>query len=273
MPEGDTLHKIAAALTRALVGKPLLRVASPLPQIAGAGLSGRRVEAVEARGKNLLIRFDDGRTLYTHLRMHGSWHIKPRGVPVRGPRARVVLETADLAAVCFNAPVVELLAPRAEQAHRVLAALGPDILAAEFDPDAAAERLLIAGDLPIGEAVMDQRVVAGIGNVYKSELLFIHRIDPFARTAALAPEARRALMRDAQKWMRRNVEDRGFRTTRVALTGPRQWVYRRSGEPCLVCGATIAMARQGLGARSTYYCPQCQGAKDRAQGAGSNVTR
>lgn len=271
MPEGDTLHKIAAVLTRALVGKPLLRVASPLPIIANAGLAGHKVESVEARGKNLLIRFDDGRTLYTHLRMHGSWHIKPRGQPIRGPRARVVLETAELAVVCFSAPVVELLSPKAEQAHRVLAALGPDILAADFDPDAAAERLLVAGELPIGEAVMDQRVVAGIGNVYKSELLFIHRLDPFARTASFSQEARRALMRDAQKWLRRNVDDRGFRTTRVALTGPRKWVYLRGGEPCLVCGTTIAMARQGFGARSTYYCPKCQGVADRAHGSGSNT--
>lgn len=272
MPEGDTLHKIAAVLTRALVGKKLVRVASPLPPIAHAGLAGHTVESVEARGKNLLIRFDDGRTLYTHLRMHGSWHIKPRGAPVRGPRARVVLETDELTAVCFSAPVVELLAPKAEQAHRVLAALGPDILASDFDPDAAAERLLVAGELPIGEAVMDQRVVAGIGNVYKSELLFMHRIDPFARTDALPPETRRALMRDAQKWLRRNVDDRGFRTTRVALTGPRKWVYLRGGEPCLVCGTPIAMARQGFGARSTYYCPKCQGVAARAHGSGSNTT-
>lgn len=261
MPEGDTLHKIAVTLTRALVGRTLTAVESPLPQVARAGLAGRTVTAVEARGKNLLIRFDDGRTLYSHLRMTGSWHLVRPGEAPRKPWRfmKVALVTPEISAVCFSAPTVEVLAARAEARHPVLANLGLDILAPDFDPAAAAERLARAGAAPIGEALMDQRLVAGIGNVYKSELLFLHKLSPWTQAAALPPEARLALMRDAQTWLRRNVAYRGPRTTRVALTGPRVWVYGRSGEPCLVCGGPVAMRRQGTSGRSTYYCARCQG--------------
>lgn len=259
MPEGDTLFRIARTLTTALVGRPLTSVESTIPAIADAGLVGRTTVAVEAHGKNLMIRLDDGRTIYSHLRMTGSWHVYRPGEAWQKPRsgARLVLVTREILAVCFYAPVIELLAPGGEQRHVVLTQLGPDILAPEFDPLAAARRL--DDPRPVGEVVMDQRVVAGIGNVYKSELLFLLHHDPWKPAAALDLPERTALMELAKKLMLQNITPGpGTRITRNALGGPRKWVYGRSGSSCLVCGTTIAMRRQGAAGRSTYYCPKCQ---------------
>ncbi len=263
MPEGDTLFRIARTLTQALVGRPLTAVDSTVPAIAAADLVGRTTVEVEAQGKNLLIRLDDGRSIYSHLRMTGSWHVSRPGEAWQKPRsgARLVLTTRDILAVCFHAPVIELLAPGGEQRHRVLTQLGPDILAPGFDITAAAGRL--DDPRPIGEVVMDQRVVAGIGNVYKSELLFLLRIDPWTPGAALDLSQRTALMAEALKLMQQNLAPGpGTRITRNALGGPRKWVYGRGGEPCLVCGATIDMRRQGAAGRSTYFCPRCQNVRD-----------
>ena len=263
MPEGDTLFRIAKTLTIALVGRPLTAVESTIAAIADAGLVGRTTVAVEAQGKNLLIRLDDGRAIYSHLRMTGSWHVYRPGEAWQKPRsgARLVLITREILAVCFHAPVIELLAPGGEHRHAVLTQLGPDILAPEFDPAAAAHRL--HDPRPIGEVVMDQRVVAGIGNVYKSELLFLLHHDPWTPGAALDLAQRTALMELARKLMLQNVTPGpGTRITRNALGGPRKWVYGRSGSGCLVCGTTIAMRRQGAAGRSTYYCAKCQGVAD-----------
>lgn len=260
MPEGDTLFRIARTLTQALVGRPLTAVESTVPAIVGAALVGRTTVAVEAHGKNLMIRLDDGRTIYSHLRMTGSWHVYRPGERWQKPRsgARLALITADILAVCFYAPVIELLAPGGEQRHAVLTQLGPDVLAPDFDAAAAALRL--ADPRPIGEVVMDQRVIAGIGNVYKSELLFLERVDPWRAGATLTPAQRVALMEHTVKLMVPNLRPgAGMRTTRASLGGPRQWVYGRSGEDCMVCGGAIAMRRQGAAGRSTYYCPRCQG--------------
>lgn len=260
MPEGDTLFRIARALTTALVGRPLLAVDTTVPALARGELVGRTAVAVEATGKNLLIRLDDGRAIYSHLRMTGSWHVYRPGERWLKPRAyaRLVLTTREIVAVCFSAPVIELLDPGGERRHAVLTQLGPDVLAPDFDPAAAAARL--ADPRPLGEVVMDQRVVAGLGNVYKSELLFILRLDPWRPAERLSLAERTGLMEHARKYMRQNVAPgAGGRTTRNALTGPRTWVYGRSGEDCLVCGARVAMRRQGAAGRSTYYCPRCQG--------------
>ena len=260
MPEGDTLFRIARTLTQALVGRPFTAVESTVPAIAPTELVGRTTVAVEAHGKNLMIRLDDGRTIYSHLRMTGSWHVYRPGERWQKPRsgARLVLETADIHAVCFYAPVIELLAPGGEQRHAVLTQLGPDVLAPDFNIEAAARRL--DDPRPIGEVVMDQRVIAGIGNVYKSELLFLERIDPWRPASTLSLAERTALMQHTVKLMVPNLRPgAGMRTTRASLGGPRQWVYGRAGEQCMICGTNIAMRRQGAAGRSTYYCPRCQG--------------
>ncbi len=186
MPEGDTILRAARALGRSLEGKPVTSFSSPLPALTDADLAGRRVDAVEARGKNLLIRFDDGRALVTHMRMTGSWHLYEPGQPWKKPArlARAVLATADAVAVCFNAPVVELLSPRQLVRSERLRRLGPDVLGPAFDASEAVRRLAALPDTPLGEALLAQSALAGIGNIYKSETLFACRADPFAPVAA-----------------------------------------------------------------------------------------
>ena len=258
MPEGDTILRSATTLRARLVGKKVLRWESTLPAIARARMVGRMVERVEAVGKNLFIMFDDRRSLHTHMRMTGSWHVYPQSIDVRKlpGSARILIEVDGCIAVCFSAPVIRLLSDA--EVDREVKTLGPDILSPEFEPDEAAHRIVAEKDRPIGEVVMDQSVIAGIGNVYKSESLYIARIDPFASCAALGFDRVRALVGHARRIMKRNVAPgSGMRTTRIGAGG-RHWVYRRSGEPCFTCGDRIRMLRQGAQKRSTYYCPRCQ---------------
>ena len=259
MPEGDTIFRAARTLSKVLDGKTLTAVESPLPAIADAGLAGRSVEKVEARGKNLLVEFDDGRVLHTHMRMTGSWHVYRPGERWQRPRrqARVVLATEEFVTVCFDAPVVRLLSRAEVSRDARLAGLGPDILAPDFDLPETRRRLRELGDLAIGEAVMRQSAVAGIGNVYKSETLFLCRIDPFAPVAALSDRALGLILEKARALMQANLRG-GPRGTRASLTRERTWVYGRSGRTCRRCGTAIRMRRQGDGARSTYWCPRCQ---------------
>jgi endonuclease VIII len=261
MPEGDTLHRTAATLSRALNGQKLVKVASPIVAIDRAGLSGHVVEKVVAIGKNLVVRFDDGRMLHTHLRMHGSWHVYRPGERWRRPLrdARVVLDAGDIVAVCFGAPTVRLLTSRDPATDERLRDLGPDILVDDFDASRALEELVARGDAPIGVALLDQTAIAGIGNVYKSETLFLCRADPFLPVASYDALRLAEILTEARKLMRANLHpERRARTTRE---GGRYWVYRRSGRPCLRCHATIRMERQGAMHRSTYYCPRCQGVR------------
>ena len=262
MPEGDTIFRTARTLSRVLDGKTLTAVESPLPRIAGAGLEGRRVQRVEARGKNLLVEFDDGRVLHTHMRMTGSWHVYRPGERWQKPRrqARVVLVTEDFVTVCFGAPLVRLLAPAELSRDAQLSGLGPDILAPDFDLHEAGRRLRTLGEFEIGEAVMRQSAVAGIGNVYKSETLFLCRIDPFALVATLADRTLGSILTKARALMTANLRG-GARTTRPSLTRERTWVYGRSGRPCRRCGSPVRMRRQGADARFTYWCTACQAAR------------
>ena len=191
MPEGDTLFRAAAGLGPHLVGRTVTAARSagpgPVPQVHR--LVGRRITAVDALGKNLLIRFDNGLELRTHLRMNGSWHRYRPGEPWRRPagRARLVLEVPGAVAVCFDAPVVELLEQRAETLHPSLGRLGPDLLAPDFDAAEAVRRLRDPGRArtTIAEALVDQRALAGIGNVYKSEVLWIEGVSPHTTVAEL----------------------------------------------------------------------------------------
>lgn len=259
MPEGDTIWRAARTLEKVLAGKHVRRCCSPIPAIAGADLASRRIERVAAHGKTMLIHFDDGRALYTHMRMTGSWHIYRPGEAWQKPahRARVVLEVDDFVAVCFSAPVVELLAAGAARRHPTLSRLGPDLLKEEFDVAIARRNLRERGDSPIGEAMMVQRALAGIGNVYKSEALFLCGCDPFVPVERLPQAMLDRVVEQARALMKDNLQ--GFpRTTRKARDGKRVWVYGRQGERCYRCGQTIRMRRQGLAGRSTYWCPSCQ---------------
>jgi len=257
MPEGDTIHRAADTLRRAIGGQRVRGFSSTLPALAHVELTGATVAAVEARGKHLLVRFDDGRTLHTHMRMRGSWHIYRPGERWRKGthRAHAVIETEPWVAVCFDAPLCELV--RAGQVPELVARLGPDLLDPGADLDEAVRRMRAREDLPLGVAVMRQHLVSGIGNVYKSETLFIRRADPFAPVADHDDACLRAILEEAQRLLRLNLA-RNNRRTRHRLRGERLWVYGRSGKPCLECQTTIRMRRQGDDGRSTYFCPRCQ---------------
>jgi endonuclease-8 len=231
---------------------------------------GRRIDAVESQGKNLLIRFDGGLELRTHLRMNGSWHRYRPGERWRRPpgRARLVLEVDGAVAVCFDAPVVELFETRTERLHPSLSQLGPDLLAPDF---AAAEvhrrlRMPERAELEIGVALLDQRAMAGVGNVYKNEILWLERVSPFDRVAHLDGASLDRLIATAHRLLNANVDARRG-PERVTTRGDRDapgalYVYGRTGRPCRRCRTPVAVTRQGTDLpRSTYWCPTCQGAK------------
>jgi endonuclease-8 len=265
MPEGDTIFRTATVLRRALLGGTVRRAYAQ----AGPGLSrvpdlsvlvGSTVGVVEARGKHLLIGFSDGRWLRTHMRMRGSWHRYRPGeawrLPVR--RAVCVLETGAAVAVCFDAPVVELLTDAELVRHQALQALGPDLLGASPDLDEAVRRLRANGAVALGEALLDQRAAAGIGNVIKSESLFMERLDPWAAVDAFSDEELRAVLRRAANLLAANIGGGRRVTTGSRSPGESLWVYRRTGRPCRRCGTLIRARRQGTQARATYWCPSCQ---------------
>ena len=270
MPEGDTLFRTAAGLRPFLVGRDVIaaHVQGPgaVPQIHR--VVGQRIDAVEAHGKNLLIRFHGGLELRTHLRMQGSWHRYRPGERWRRPpaRARLVLEVPGSVAVCFDAPVVELFEQRAESIHGALSKLGPDLLDPAFDADEALRRLRdpVRADLDIAVALLDQRALAGIGNVIKNEVLWIDRVSPFVPVRDLDDQTLARLIATAQRLLLANVDPRRG-PERVTTDGDRGapgplYVYGRRGRPCRRCRALIRVARQGTDLpRSTYWCPTCQG--------------
>ncbi len=268
MPEGDTIHRTARTLRQVLVDRPLVVArGSRRSGLDARALVGRTPVAVEARGKHLLIELDDGRYLHSHMGMTGSWHVYRPGERWLKPGrlADLVLENRRWQAICFTPPVLALLTERGLARHRTLAQLGPDLLSPRFDAGAAARRFFVDPDRPLGEALLDQRLACGIGNVYKSEGLFLAGLDPFGPVRQLAGEGLASLLRDIQGQMLRNMD--GYpRTTRRGTDGDRTWVYGRAGEPCHRCGTTIVMRRQGDLGRSTYFCPRCQRAADERPG-------
>jgi endonuclease-8 len=192
--------------------------------------------------------------------MTGSWHLYRPGERWQKPshRAVVVIETPDFVAPCFSAPVVELLTEWQAKRHPDLVELGPDAITQEFDPEEAKRRMRRRPDVEIGVALLDQRAMAGVGNVFKSEVLFLKRVSPFLKVGELPDEVLESVIQEARRLLLLNRE-RGSRRTHFGLDErERLWVYGRSGEPCRVCGQTLRMRRQGLDARSTYYCPECQ---------------
>jgi endonuclease-8 len=269
VPEGDTLFRTAAGLRPYLVGRTVTAARTggpgPVPQVAR--IVGREITAVEALGKNLLIRFEGGLEIRTYLRMNGSWHRYRPGEPWRRPagRARLVLEVPGAVAVCFDAPVVELLEQRAEAFHPSLGRLGPDLLARDFRGEDAVRRLRDPSrtGTAIGEALIDQRTLAGIGNVYKSECLWIERLSPFASVADLDDATLGRLVETARRLLVANATRSGG-PERVTTRGDRGapgplYVYGRTGRPCRRCRTPIARGTQGTDIpRTTYWCPTCQ---------------
>jgi endonuclease-8 len=265
VPEGDTIFQTAAALRPLLVGQPILRARARTPGPAIARVVGSHVLTIEPLGKHMVIRFDNGLALHTHLRMAGTWHRYAPGERWRIPewRARVVLEVPDHVVVCFNAPVVELMPDRAVEIHPGLRSLGPDLLKPDFDHDEAVRRLRTRPDVEIAEALLDQRALAGIGNVYKSEVLFIERVNPWTLVAAVDDPTLHRLVGTARRLLQENVAPgKPHRITTRADTatarGASVWVYGRLNRPCRRCGTLIRIRRQGALNRSTYWCPTCQ---------------
>jgi endonuclease-8 len=279
MPEGDTLHRLANELAP-LVGETVEVLALPRKNVPEGAYAGRRIETVEALGKNLLVGLEGGVTLRVHLKMHGRVRLGPRA-PVQGalrePAVVVVLATAAHLVVVRDAPVAELVrtrdvtrAPDA-QIRSGLGDLGPDVLSPDFDADAAAACQRAAGHATLAEALLDQRLAAGIGNEWKSELLFVVGVDPFRPPGTVPPETLAQLAREAAARMRQNVahrprlypvdrvRDRGrvARTERTAREGRRS-VYERGGQACYRCSGHIERRVHGEPPRSTYFCPGCQ---------------
>jgi endonuclease-8 len=274
MPEGDTIYRAAATLQRAIGGQVVTRFTSMLPKLtrvdADTPLRGRTVERVEARGKHLLMWFSGDLVLRTHMRMNGSWHIYRPGERWQRPHRdmRIVIETANMHAVAFTVPVAEFLTSRTLIDHDLVAGLGPDPLSDTFRADDAIERIQAQGDTDIADVLLDQRVIAGICNVFKSEVLFGARIHPFVPASQLTREQLAAIVDVAVRFMRANVGERASggmvtyagmrRTTGRADPSARLWVYGRGGQPCRRCGTPISRKKQGPYARSTYWCERCQ---------------
>lgn len=262
MPEGDTIRRIATALRREVVGRSVdaleVRDRGPIDELVG-----RRIDAVEPLGKHMLIRFDSGWTLRVHLGMKGRWlrlHARERR-----PRApTVVLVTGESAYVCDRAYTAELVRTSALRTHGRLARLGPDLLVDPPDLDEAVRRARLPAyaGREIGDLLLDQRVAAGIGNVYKSEVLFECKVHPRTRVGRLSQEELRALYAKAGALMRANLLTRRREAVplrrRPQPSSQRLWVYRRNGRPCLECGTRIERMAQGEMARTTYWCPACQ---------------
>jgi endonuclease-8 len=263
MPEGDTILKAARVLHRALAGASISkfepRTASSMRSFATGSTT---IERVDAAGKNVLMYFSDGFVLRTHMRMSGAWHLYRHGERWRVPShaVRLVLETADWVAIAVNVPVIEWVRERDLPRHAPIASLGPDVLRDPFDHDEVIRRARLYPDLPIAELLLDQTVLAGVGNVFKSEILFVARISPFATIASLSDAQLRAVLGVAMQQMRANVAatSNGRATTGRLNTEEKLWVYRRAGLACRMCGATIEMRRTGPNSRSTYWCPACQ---------------
>jgi endonuclease-8 len=271
MPEGDTIHRAARALHTALSGQRIERFESVFAHLtrvdADAPIAGRVMERVEARGKHLLMWFEGDLVLRTHMRMHGSWHIYRPGERWQRPRheMRIVLVTAAYVAVAFAVPVAELVDAASIEREGPVAELGPDLLSDTFDAAEAVARLQARGDLEIADALLDQRALAGIGNVFKSEILFATRVNPFTPVHRLGADTLARIVTMAQRQLRANVgagdtvaAAGGRRTTNRLDPSARLFVYGRRGLPCRRCGTLVQRAKQGPDTRSTYWCERCQ---------------
>jgi len=259
MPEGDTIHRTAFNLRKVLDGEAI-RSARGRHEIPDAeSLAGTTVMGIEARGKHLMIHFDDDRVLHSHMGMTGSWHIYRLADEWQRPerQAAIVLKTGRWCVVCFNPKLIGLVTERTLLRDNHLQRLGPDLLGPPVDPRTIVARFRTQDSVAIGEAVMNQTVVSGIGNVYKSEVLFLEAINPQIPVGRLSDQQILNIVDRAASLMRSNLGGQ-MRRTRFRESGARVWVYGRRNESCFTCGALIEMIRQGDLARSTYFCPECQ---------------
>jgi formamidopyrimidine-DNA glycosylase len=247
MPEGDVVWRAARQLDEALTGRVLTRSDFRVPRFATADLTGRAVRESVSRGKHLLIRVAGGLTVHTHLRMDGSWRIRPAdGRPPRDHRVRLVLANDEWQAVGYLLGVVEIL-PTAQE-ERAVGHLGPDLLGPDWDAAEAVRRLRADPARPVGEALLDQRNLAGIGNVYQAEVLFLRGINPWRPVAEISDLE--ALVVLAQRLLDANKERAGHITTGMAGRGEENWVYGRSGRSCRRCGERVLSAWPGSSAGS-----------------------
>jgi endonuclease-8 len=274
VPEGDTLWRTARTLERAIGGQVVTRFETVLVKLARVDddtpIAGRTVERVDSEGKWLVMRFSGGLILLTHMLMSGSWHIYRPGERWKRPRRdmRIVIETPPMVAVAFLVPVAEFHTEESLTRRAGFAALGPRVLEDDFDAALAAANLRSAPELEIGVALMTQRLVAGLGNVFKSEVCFVGGVNPFRRVATVTDAELDALMAAAKKLMRANIREAsggaiathfGLRHT-TGRSDPEEsmWVYHRTGRPCRNCGTPIEWKRHAADGRSSFWCPHCQ---------------
>jgi endonuclease-8 len=266
MPEGDTIFRAASRMNAALAGSKVVRFETVFPRLMSVDLVGRTIERVHAIGKHLLIEFDGGLALRTHMRMSGSWHLYRVGERWQRGRTfmRLMIATDRFEAVGFNVPEANFT--RTERDPR-LNRIGPDLLGDAFNADEAFRRLRERDEVEIADALLDQQALAGIGNVFKSEILFLRGIHPFTRVGALSDDELRGILATSHELLQANVVDRkrewstwgGYRRT-THRSDPRAslFVYGRRGSPCRRCQTGIEYVKQGKNARSTYWCPRCQ---------------
>jgi endonuclease-8 len=257
VPEGDVVWLTARRLHEALAGRVLTRSDVRVPRYATTNLAGRRVTEAVSRGKHLLIRVDGGTTVHTHLRMDGSWRIRPAAERVSpSHRIRLILANDTWQAVGYQLGIVEILPTGREDT--AVGHLGPDLLGPGWDLAEAARRLRALPSRAIGEALLDQRNLAGIGNLYKAEVLFLRGLDPWRPVGEVA--GLDALLSLARRLLDANKERPGHVTTGVWRRGEETWVYGRAGRPCRRCGTAVRSAEQGsdTSERITFWCPHCQ---------------
>ena len=282
MPEGDTIYRSARAIQKAIGGQIVTRFETVLAKLArvndDAPIASCTVDKVESRGKWLLIYFSSDLILATHMLMSGSWHLYRTGEHWQMPRSRmrIVLTTAEWQAVAFNVQIAEFHTEHSLGRSSQIPNLGPDILSASFNLGTGVGRLTeyarTSPDTEVAVALLDQRVLAGLGNVYKSEVAFAVGVHPFRKMSTLTPREIERIVDMAHRYMKANVIDGkgdgivtylgNRRTTHSTDREERLWVYGRRGRDCRRCGIAIEMRRQGTQARSTYWCPECQPWKD-----------
>jgi endonuclease-8 len=274
MPEGDTIYRAARTLNLALGGQTVTSFESALPHLSRVevdqGVVGRTVEKVEARGKWLLMYFSGDLILLSHMLMSGSWHIYRPGETWKRRRydMRVVIGTPKMLAVAFNVPIAEFHTADSLTRREGFKSVGPSTLAENFNESEVIARLRARPDLDIGVSLLTQSLLSGIGNVFKSEICFACGINPFRPVSDLTDDDLKCLVSKARKFMLANVTETSGdkittyvpmrRTTGRANSSERLWVYKRTGEPCRHCGSAIVSRKQGLDARTSFWCPRCQ---------------